>query len=310
MHAWFAPTGNLILLPYTFFSFPRAVYYWLVTNIFIIFFSAILLWHDARTHVWIPLCAFIGFSATLLSLYMGQVNTLVVLGLALFIFFDAKKRDFLAGACLVFVTTKPHLVILALPLITLNAIWHKRFKLLSGFASVLVACALILWRLYPNWLNSFWRLITSGMNGFREAPTIPGLLVHAGYGFGEWLWVAALMTGVIGWWKFKDKIKQRNLLDVAILAGMIVSPIGWSYDQIVLFVPLCHVLEWMANGALSKRYIFIITFTLIVTNLMSYYERTLSLSEAWFFWIPVITTIVYLFAWTRMQVTTKDIPKI
>ena len=43
MHAWFAPIGNVILLPYTIFPFTRAAYYWLLTNIAVVFLGTLLI---------------------------------------------------------------------------------------------------------------------------------------------------------------------------------------------------------------------------------------------------------------------------
>ena len=99
MYAWFAPTGNLVLLPYTLFPFTRAVYYWLITHITIAFFSALLIWRKTASHPWIPLVATFGFSMTLLSLIFGQVNGLVVLGIALFLFLSDLGRDHAHDDC-------------------------------------------------------------------------------------------------------------------------------------------------------------------------------------------------------------------
>lgn len=299
MSAWFAPTGNLILLPYTFLSFTRAVYYWLITNIFVVFLSAMLLWQHIKTHTWIPLGVFFTFSATLVSLYMGQVNTLVVLGLSLFIFLSTTKHEFLAGTCLILLTIKPHLVILTLPLLILNIFWQRKTRILAGFISALVLCALILWSINLYWLNSFWQVITSGMSSFREAPTIPGLLVHAGYGYGKWLWMIVLSLAMLIWWKIKDKVNQRTLIDTTILIGMLVSPIGWSYDHIILLIPLLHVFEWMVGNTLSKGNIIVVALLLVIANSLSFYQRTLSVSEVWFFWIPLVSLIIYIFSWKQ-----------
>ncbi len=306
MYAWFSPTGNLILLPYTFLPFEHAVYYWLLTNILVIFISAILLWHNTKTHIYIPLVACCFFSATLHSLYLGQVNTVVVLGLALFMFLDTPKREFLAGACLLFVTIKPHLVILTLPLLIINAIWQKKIKLLMGFSSALLICALILWSIYPLWLKSFWQVITSGMSSFRETPSISGLLIHAGYTNGKWFWIVAIMLAMTIWWRFRDKVKQRTLIDITILAGMIVSPVGWSYDHVVLLIPLLHVLEWMVRGTVAKGKVIVITIILIAVNLISLYQRSLSVNDVWFFWIPLVALFVYIYAWKQKQIKISD----
>lgn len=306
MSAWFAPTGNLILLPYTFLPFTHAVHYWLITNVLIVFFSAILLWQHIKIHVWIPLGVFLTFPATLVSLYMGQVNTLVVLGLSLFIFLRAKKHDFLAGVCLTLLTIKPHLVIITLPLLILNTIWQRKPKVLAGFISALVICALILWGIYPHWLNSFWQVITSGMSSFREAPTIPGLLVHAGCGYGKWLWIIVLSLAIIIWWKLKSKVNQRNLIDTTILVGILVSPVGWSYDQIILLIPLLHIFEWMVDKVLPKGNTMVIVFTLVIVNSLYFYQRTLSVSEVWFFWVPLVAIIIYMLTWKQIRVKISD----
>lgn len=137
MYAWFAPTGNLVLLPYTLFPFPRATYYWLLTNIVVVFFSALLLWRNMTSRAWIPLVTTFSFSMTLLSLIVGQVNTLVVLGLALFLFFSELRRDYAAGASLVLTTIKPHLVILTLPLLLVDIVRHKQWRVVVGFTGVL-----------------------------------------------------------------------------------------------------------------------------------------------------------------------------
>jgi hypothetical protein len=308
MSAWFAPTGNLVLLPYILFPFTRATYYWLITNIAIVFLSVTLLWRNTKIHIWIPLGATFGFSMTMLSLIYGQVNTLVVLGLTLFLFFTESKRDFVAGMSLALTTIKPHLVILTLPLLILDIVWRKQWRVLAGFISTLIGCALALYILYPLWPVSFWQVVTSGLGSFREAPTIPGLLVHAGdRTYGKWLWGAGLFLATIIWWKRKKELKQRTLIDASIIAGMILSPIGWSYDQIVLLIPLSHVLEWMIGSSLVRKDTIAITLILIIINLVSFYERTLSLSEVWFFWIPLVIMAVYVFAWKRKQYTVLNV---
>jgi hypothetical protein len=308
MYAWFAPTGNLILLPYTLFSFPRAAYYWFITNIIVVFSSAVLLWHNIKVRPWVPVVIIFCLYSTLDSLYVGQVNTLVLLGLALFLFFIEKQYEFAAGASLVLTTIKPHLVIIALPLSILNIIWRKQWSALAGFISTLILCFLLLFILYPSWPISFWQVVTSGMSGFRESPTIPGLLVHAGQGYGRWLWIPGLFLAILFWWRRKNGIDQRILIDLSILLGIIVSPIGWSYDQIVLIIPLLHLVEWMMSNLLAHKTTITIAWILLVANLLSFYEHTFSISDVWFFWIPFIVIFVYVIAWKQMQARINDAP--
>jgi hypothetical protein len=308
MYAWFAPTGNLLLLPYTLFPFRRATYYWLLTNIAIVSFSALLIWRNTTTaRAWIPLVTAFGFSMTLLSLFFGQVNTVVVLGLALFLLFSDARRDYAAGASLALTTIKAHLVILTFPLLLLDTLRRKQWRVFAGFASALMGCALILFAFYPAWPISFLRLVTLGMESARETPTLSGLFVVAGeYVWGKWIWVIGLLFAIAVWWKRGKVWDRRTLIDVSILAGMMIAPVGWSYDQVMLLFPLLRVLDWAASGSLARRDAIAITLVLIIADAITYYQRILTPSEVWYFWVPLVVGIIYVFAWQRKQVGRPD----
>ncbi|MCX7682786.1 MAG: DUF2029 domain-containing protein [Anaerolineae bacterium] len=301
MYAWLGPTGNLILLPYTLFPFTRAAYYWLLTNIAIVFISVLLIWRDTASGArWIPLVAAFGFSMSLLSLIVGQINTLVLLGLATFLAASRAGHCWVAGAGLALTTVKPHLVILTLPLLVLDLVRRKQWRTLAGLVTALGGCAIILFCLYPAWPVSFLKVVISGINTWRKTPTIPGLLVVAGeYVWGKWLWVAALLLAVLLWWKRGSKWELRTMIDVSILVGLIVSPLGWSYDQMMLLFPLLRVLAWITQGALTRKDAIAVVSVLVVANALSFYERILTPSEVWFFWVPPVVAAVYLFAWSR-----------
>lgn len=308
-HAWFAPTGNLILLPYTLLPFTRAAYCWFLTNIAVVFVSTLLIWRNTTGRLWLPLVAAFGFSMTLLSLASGQVNTLVLLGLALLMYFSDSGHDYAAGASLVLTTIKAHLVILTLPLLLLDAMRRKQWRILVGFAGALTACALILFVLYPAWPISFWRLVTSGMAMVRETPTLTGLLVVAGERvWGKWVWVIGLFFATMIWWKRGRGWDRRTLIDVSILAGMVLSPVGWSYDQVMLLFPLLRLLEWAANGSLARKDAIALVLVLMVANAITFYERILTPSEVWYFWVPLLVAAAYVLAAQRRQSRLSDVP--
>ncbi|MEJ2601342.1 MAG: glycosyltransferase family 87 protein [Anaerolineales bacterium] len=309
MYAWFAPTGDVILLPFTLFSFPLATYYWLLTNLLIVFASVLLIWSHTKKRLWIPLVASFGFSMTLVSFINGQVNTVVVLGLALFLYFKELRRDEMAGASLVLTTVKPHLVILALPLLLLDSLRRRQWRVLAGFAGALFLCMLILFVFDPAWPVRFWELVASGMSTFRETPTLSGLLLVVGeYRLGKWIWVFALFLATVIWWQRGKEWDRRTLIDVSILIGITASPIGWSYDQVMLLFPLLRVLEWMANGALAQRDTIALALVMVIVNAITIYERILGPGDVWYFWVPLVAIAIYLFAWQRRRVNRLRFP--
>lgn len=297
LYAWYSPIGNVILLPFAFIPFTQAVYYWLILNIVVLFYSAMLIWGDADSRTWIPLVAVFGFSMTIISLVFGQINTLEVLGLALFLHFIQSDRKYLAGVSLVLTTIKPHLVILTLPILLLDMLRGKEWKALTGFFLGLGFCILVLFAFYPPWLQSFWTVVKSGMGTIRETPNINGLLVLVGeYTFGKLIWPIALLGGVLWWLKVGQGWDRRTFIDLSVTLGLIVSPIGWSYDQIMLIFPILTLLAWSVTGQLPRQVSIAVIAVLVGGNIAAYYLRTFTPSDVWFFWIPFVVLGLYLFS--------------
>ena len=234
---------------------------------------------------------------TVISLVFGQVNTLELLGLALFISFSKSNRQYLAGASLVLTMIKPHLVIITLPILMLDLLRKKQWKSLAGFASGLAFCFIVLFIYYPSWIQSFLTIVTSGMGTVRETPSINGLLVLLGERtFGKLLWLIVLLGGTFWWWKRGQTWDQRTFIDMSLTAGFIVAPVGWSYDQIMLLFPILSLLTWVSTGTLEKNTSRIIVITLVAANIIAYYLRSFAPSDVWFFWVPVVVLGLYLYA--------------
>jgi len=295
LYSWFSPIGNVVLLPFTLIPFTTAVYYWLILNIITLSYSMMLIWNNADSRTWIPLLAVFSFSMTVISLIFGQINFMEVLGLALFLSLNKRGKPYLAGAILMLTTIKPHLVILTLPILVLDLLRKKEWKVLTGFGLALVSCFIVLFAFYPPWIQSFLGVITSGMSTVRETPTINGILVLIGENrIGKLIWLIVLIAGIIWWFMRGENWDRRTFVDLSLTAGLIVSPIGWSYDQIMLFFPILSLLAWVATGKLPKQISRVIVVVLIVANLAAYILRTFTPSDVWFFWIPIVVLGLYL----------------
>jgi hypothetical protein len=274
------------------------VYYWLVLNIAILFISAMLIWDGANRHAWIPFLAVFSFSMTVVSLVFGQINFLEVLGLSLFLSWSRRNRPYFAGAGLILTTIKPHLVILTLPILLLDLLRRKEWKVLVGFFLTLGLCFIILFAFYPPWLQSFWVVASSGMNTVRQTPNINGLLVLIGeYTAGKLIWLIVLIAATIWWWRDGKTWNHRTFIDLSVTVGLIVSPIGWSYDQVMLIFPSLSLLSWASSGKLSRHNSRGIVLVLIIGNLATYLLRTFTPSDVWFFWVPFVVLGLYLVAY-------------
>jgi hypothetical protein len=295
MMAWFAPTGMVALLPFTLLPFDKAAFIWLMMNIFILLGVIGLLWGNLKNKGWIPLLAVFAFPMTLLSLYVGQINILVLFGLAIYISLKKSKHHYLRGLGLALTTIKPHLVILTLPLIILDIIHKKQWKILIGFFGSLLVCSIILFAFYPSWPVSFWNLVSSGMGTIRETPTISGFIAYStGQTWGKWIWIPGLIFAVLIWWAKKQNLNQIIMINNSLVLGLLISPIGWSYDQIVLLVPILFLFIQIVNGNLAQKKSFIVVVVLIFVYGFALLMRILSPNEIWFFWVTLVIGFMVL----------------
>lgn len=307
MMAWFAPTGLVILSPFAFLSFEKAAFLWLLTNIVVLSATTFLLWKDVKRKIWIPLLAVFAFPMTLLSLYVGQINTLVLFGLTIFITLRKPEHQYLRGVGLALTTIKPHLVILTLPLIILNNIYNKQWKILIGFFGSLLVCVIILFAFLPSWPISFWNLVISGMSTIRETPTLSGLLAYTTrMSWGKWIWVLCLLL-TINLWSIRQKTwNEKLMIDASLIIGLLISPIGWGYDQVVLSIPIVNMLKIIFTYKETKtRSIFFVVF-LFAIYIITYVMRVYSFNEMWFFLVPILLGGLYYYIF----VSSNEIKKI
>jgi hypothetical protein len=54
--------------------------------------------------------------------------------------------------------------------------------------------------------------------------------------------------------------------------------------------------QWIAIGSLARPTSFAVSLALIIANVVTFYERVLTPSEVWFFWVPLIVIAVYWLA--------------
>jgi len=303
MQAWFFPTGHLFLLPLTFLPFQQAVKMWLLIHISILFISSLLLWRNEDKYRWLPLLITFSFSMTLVSLLFGQVNCLVLLGLSLFLYLEEQQKPFLAGFSLILTTVKPHLVLITLPVILLDGVQKREWRRLRGFFLALLLSFLLLFYLYPDWLRSLCHLAFSGFNSLRLTPTLAGLLIALGETrLSRWIW----LVGLVSFLALKIILKQitlRTIVDVTLLGGMVLSPLGWSYDQIMLLIPTFRLIEWGVMKELPPHYTKWMILSLFAINLLTYLQRVFTHNEVWFFWLPLALAVLYHNSWNRRRST-------
>ena len=306
MVTWNPPWLLPLLIPYTWLSFLRAAWWWLLTNIALVFGSSVVLWQLStskdriRRLVWLaPLVAFV-YSPTLVALAAGQVNLIVLAGLAVFLFFRTKHQEVQAGISLSLTLVKFHLVYLTVPLILLNDLRMRSWRALAGFFGTLLVLTSIVFVLRPSFLSDNSAEIGEGGLLNYQTPTLGAIIASLSgwYGF-KLMGIAILFLATVVWWRANARWEFRTWVDATLFVSVITAPFGWSYDFVILLVPLIRVVVWIVEGKFQRNEALAITALLLLIDGLMYYERIFGTSEIYYFWVPLMLAAVYAIAWAR-----------
>ena len=100
------------------------------------------------------------------------------------------------------------------------------------------------------------------------------------------------------------------MVDISLIAGIVFSPIGWGYDQIMLLIPVLHLVRGLVQDDFSKIRSIIIVFTLGTIYLITFIMRILSPNEVWFFWIPIVVGGLYCFIYINNKQNSQSMSEL
>lgn len=308
MITWNPPWLLSLLLPFSILSFPRASWLWLLTNIILIFASSLLAWltfsqrQQTRQRFWILIPFTFLFFPTLSAVLLGQVNILVFFGLSLFLYLEERTHLFRGGAALALTTIKPHLVYVTLPLLLLRALYRRNWRLIGGLALPLVILTLIVFVLRPTFLGEYFQTTNEGNLLGWQTPTIGGILgATFGWHWAKLMGLLILPLMILWWWRYGEQLKTAPLVQITLIISVMTAPFGWTYDQIVLLIPLLQIVVWVIDGRYSPLERTALLITLIILDVVIFYQRLSIQSEVEMFWVPIVIGLLYSWAYWRKQ---------
>jgi hypothetical protein len=306
MMTWNPPWLLVVLIPLTFFDFQHAVWLWLITSL--ILFGLVITW---TSHAYLPekiptrasqvlLFALLLFPPFWNTLALGQISTLVLLGLAGYLRFYEQK-PLLAGIFLALTIIKPHLVLLVLPLIFLHSLWRRQWPLLAGFAGFILITTLLTFALRPTFLAEYIALMSQRQSLLLalQTPTLANLIFHlSGYRLSAFIGLLALPF-MIGYWWYIGRHTPSKWLHTAtifILLSVTLMPYGFAFDFVVLFIPIIAVIMWLLQAnPLSKPMQIGLIVAYIALNILFFHQRSTPIGQFTLGWYPL--AIGLLFAW-------------
>jgi hypothetical protein len=306
LKTWNPPWALAWFIPLTLVNFERAADLWMVANFLLLFVSVAIFWRIYATKqrtqrlFWLPIVAAALFPSAILVFIYGQVGFLVIGSLVGFLLLYRHSHDLSAGALLSVAMVKPHLVYITIPLIILGTLKERRWKVLLGFGLTLLISLIIVLSFRPTFVEDYLSGTTGeGLLNWENSTLTTYLHLRLGWPWIRFIGILLLPLAVVLWARYGNRITLGELVDLTILVSVITAPFGWSYDFVVLLLPLVRILLWVVEGALGKLESAAIVALMVTMYLLYFRQRLQTRSEMEYLWIPLMIAVLYGWVWYR-----------
>jgi len=279
----YPPSGLLLFLPFTLFSYASAEKIFTVISLLSLFASLVLLSKLFRISLTSKKGLFLlilalNFFPAKFTLGMGQINNIVLLTVVLFIFFYLRKRWYLAGIFLAIAIAIKISPVLLFFYVIIEKQWNVMrptlitLLIISLVVYLVVDQTVILYffkTVFPDLLNAwpadYYNQSLSGflMRGFgnQSLRNILKVVVTVLFTAGAYLLI----------WKSKTGSRESSLLSISILItlSLIISGISWQHHFVWFLIPLFLTCIHIMKSHLGKEYYFIlgISYFLVALNI-------------------------------------------
>jgi hypothetical protein len=314
---WNPPWTLFFILPFGLLSFSVAHTLWSMLILTCLLVCSTHLWRiyggpaDRYYIAWL-----ICFSVvpTYLTLYVTQIDPLVLLGIVGFLHFHERNQYRLAGLSLTLVAIKPHLVYLFWIALAAWALKERRWQvMLGGVIGVAISTTVPLFFL-PTLFSDYIQLYSTTQAPTPLAWATPTLSTALGFIFGlENRWVRS-MPSLFGsiWFLAYWKTRRNNWnwteqMPLLLLVSQATTAFAWVWDQIVLLPALICATLWALRGG-RNRIIAAALVAFLIINLGPLFvmSRVLIPNGFWLFWmVPVFVLCYWIF-----QIRTTEVMSI
>lgn len=310
----YPPWSIPFFLPFGFLNFPLMRLLWFIFHIALLVICTNRLWKiysgpiNKKYFVFVIL---ITFAPTYFLLVNGHITTMHLLGLIGFLYFienPSIRNQLASGASASLVLIKPQLLYLFLFALIIWIIFNRRWMVLFGGACMILMLSLISIVINPIIYFQFWDTFSNYDFGTWATPTI-GMLGRFIFGLEyEWLQILPIFLGLVWfisyWYRRRRKWDWLAELPLLLLVCVVTSPYGWTYDMVVLLIPVIAITIDLTKIRFNWI-IGIYFFTYILINLLTLYLHSF-LNDFWFFWYAPFLLIWYLIG--KKIVSRENIP--
>ncbi|HEY6446311.1 MAG TPA: glycosyltransferase family 87 protein [Acidobacteriaceae bacterium] len=279
------PWSLFLALPLGYCSLPVAIFLWFSLMLGACVVSIRLLSAGSKPP---PVVVYL-FAPILYCAMSGQCPLFFLLGIALFFQFH-DRLPWIAGLALVLPAIKPHLFLLFWPILLVECIRRRKYRVVAGAVLALAVACAIASALDPHVFAEY--LATMRTEGIENTymPNIPTSLRFLFVSRPVWLQIAPGVLGLIwaGWFYWRHRASWDWCDQGALLLGVsiLVSPYSWPFDQ-VLFLPA--IVKAFSSGVSRATMAYFVVLTAVaafmITKIHLPSPAYVWTGPAWLLWV-------------------------
>jgi hypothetical protein len=301
---WNPPPFLIISLPFSIFNYPLSRFLWFIFSISIIILCSSITWrlyHGSSNTQWLSLIVAFTFLPTLYCLLKGQASFLLLLGVVLFLYFVNQEKHFYAGASLILLVIKPHVVYLFGIAVVYWVIKNKFWSVFYGSIAALITSLMIIMIIEPSILGGYISMVRYAPPTNSATPTLgSGLRIILNNGS---LWIQFIPTifGIL-WlfffiWRHRLSWSWLELTPIILLVSLVTAPYLWMWDQMVSIIAIIQIIVILF---LLKK-----PFPAIIIGAIYFSIELLELNtggdQFWRFWYAPVLLLFYIGSMTFLK---------
>lgn len=188
------------------------------------------------------------FTPFLICLITGQSSCFLLLGLSTFLAFH-RSRPWLAGAALLLMASKPHVFFLLWPLLLIDCVLHRRWRLAAGALLATAAASAIAMAFDPQvWTHYLAMLHAEAID--KAFLTTPAFMLRYVLNKDK-VWIELIPAALAMLWAIWFYVRNRRVWDWSVhtapllLVCILTCPYVWMTDEVILLPALMLALVWV-----------------------------------------------------------------
>jgi hypothetical protein len=253
----FTPPWVLPLMtPFALLPYATSRFAWFLASVALVMASARVIWTafgGPRELLGVAFAVAALSFPTLLMLRQGQIDPWLLLGVAGFLQFAQRRRgDLWAGASLALMTVKPQLFLGVWVACALWLMDTRRWRIALGCVAGIALGTLLVMTHDPGVVRQYLESAVARPPSEWKTPTV-GYYLRVAFGqerfWLQWVAPACVAIGSASYFaRHRRSWTWARTLPVLLWASVLGSAYAWTYDQVVLLVPILA-----ASAALVQR---------------------------------------------------------